>query len=217
MANHLSDWVIEHCILRVLRKLSVLKMEFDSVLREQELEEAVVSTAKTSHSLIWIISCDPFYVHQDKGYGWLCPVEPLAQAIDAICQRWQNCPCVGVHIRRTDHEIAIQNSPTEAFIEAIESEIQARENTHFYLACDDMMEKQTILRRFGSQRIITQENIPLNRDSLEGIWYACIDFFALSRTEKILGSYSSSFSDEASEIHKIQRLNVVRKPTLEVP
>ena len=112
---------------------------------------------------------------------------------------------VGVHIRRTDNRPAISGSSTDAFVQAMEKEIQAFEDTVFYLATDDLSEEAALRERFGS-RILSNEGRDLSRDTVSGIRDALLDLICLSETEKIIGSYFSSFTDIAADMHQIPKL-----------
>ena len=82
-------------------------------------------------------------------------------------------------------------------------ELEARPDVRFFLATDDAEIKRRLLDRFGEDRIITAR-MELRRDSQEGMKGAVLDLFALSRTEKIIGSYYSSYSEIAAELGGIE-------------
>lgn len=114
---------------------------------------------------------------------------------------------IGVHIRRTDHQQAIDESPLELFFEAVDKEIQqcekalsptggAGRGATIYLATDDEATKEAMRRRYG-QRIITS-NAKATRESTDGIRDALVEMFALSRTCHIYGSAGSTFSPIAA-------------------
>ena len=113
---------------------------------------------------------------------------------------------IGVHIRRTDNSWSIEHSPIEAFVERMEAEIQNHSTMRFYLATDDYSTKQLMKDKFGD-RIITSRSKAV-RNTQVGIIEAWIELLALSHTQKILGSYYSSFSEMAARIGGIE-LNVV--------
>ena len=108
---------------------------------------------------------------------------------------------IGIHIRRTDHNVSITESPLEVFFKAMVKEIEVNPNVNFYLATDSNYVKKEILQKFG-KRILTRNNT-LSRRSTNGIREALIDLYSLSCTSKILGSYWSSFTLMAGEIGKI--------------
>ena len=111
---------------------------------------------------------------------------------------------IGVHIRRTDHQQAIDESPLELFIEAIDREQEASSRmaayhgTPFsiYLATDDEATKEAMRKRYG-KRVITSE-AEATRESTDGIRDALVEMYALSRTRHIYGSAGSTFSPIAA-------------------
>jgi len=71
----------------------------------------------------------------------------------------------------------------------------------FYVASDSREEKMKLIRIFRD-RIITDWK-PVSRSTPEGVQDALIELYTLSRTQKILGSHHSSYSETAAEIGKI--------------
>ena len=102
---------------------------------------------------------------------------------------------VGVHIRRGDHNLAQERSPTAAFIERMAAEDAA---VRFFLATDSPAEEHALSIHFPN-RIITASKA-FGRDSTAGMRGAVVDLYALARTSRLLGSYWSSFSETAAEI-----------------
>ena len=115
---------------------------------------------------------------------------------------------VGVHIRRTDNERSIAESPTEAFIARMRQEPK---DTRFFLATDNDEEKQRIAAAFP-HRVITSPR-PADRRTLQGMEDAAVEMFTLSRTRLILGSACSTFSSAAAGIGHIP-LEIVKKTTI---
>ncbi len=127
------------------------------------------------------------------------PVPEIQQRIDLQCSRFTP-KTIGLHIRRTDHEIAIRNSPVELFINRIKNDLEKDPDINYFLSTDDAETESQIRSLFGD-KIMTIDK-EYTRNSIKGIKDAVIDLFCLSRTSKIYGSYWSSFSDIASKIGK---------------
>lgn len=108
---------------------------------------------------------------------------------------------IGIHIRRTDNQAAINDSPLEKFQTIIEKELHENPNVRFYLASDEQEVKNSFYRKYGDA-IITR-NIPLNRDSIEGMKEAVVDLYCLAKCSKIIGSSNSTYSMMASWIYNI--------------
>ena len=110
--------------------------------------------------------------------------------------------CIGVHIRRTDHNLA-KGSLTESFLAAMKKAIEENAATTFYLATDDWSEQEKLESIFGD-RIITQQNKTLSRSSESGMFSALVDCLCLSQTTVIFGSFESKFSRLAAELGEIE-------------
>lgn len=101
---------------------------------------------------------------------------------------------VGVHIRRTDHRKAIEQSPTEAFLKAMDA---YPVETTFFLATDDPAERALVAKRYPG-RIVGVHATHYRRDILEGVQEAFAEFMQLAQCSKIIGSAASSFSEMAA-------------------
>lgn len=132
------------------------------------------------------------------------PITILNKQITELSSRFTHT--VGVHIRRTDHTSAIEHSPLQKFINAMDQEI-AESNASFFLATDCKATEEELLSRYKN-RIITYPKSSYNRNSVQGIQEALIDLYCLSKTDKVLGSYYSSFSQVAAEISGIEEVTI---------
>jgi len=86
----------------------------------------------------------------------------------------------------------------------MKQEILVDSETTFYLATDCKETKMTLQRLF-QDRIISRKR-DLARGSRAGGRDAVIDLYSLSYTNKLLGSYWSSFSDTAAELRGIKKI-----------
>lgn len=130
-------------------------------------------------------------------YDAFTPVDRIQRVISAFTRRFDG-RTVGVHIRRQDHETAIQESPLSLFTERIEAELEKAPGTSFFVATDDGAVKHMLTSRFGTN-IITQE-AELTRKTQSGVAAAVVDLYALARTNVIWGSVGSSFCETAQYI-----------------
>ena len=110
-------------------------------------------------------------------------------------------PTIGIHIRRTDNIGSITHSPTSLFIERMKEEIRKDEKCLFYLATDSEKEKEQLKKIFG-KNLITSPHAA-DRNSINGMKDALTELYILSRTNKILGSMQSSYSETAAQISGI--------------
>ena len=111
--------------------------------------------------------------------------------------------CVGIHIRRTDHQPAISESRTESFVAEIRNILKDDGSMYFYLSTDDWNEEKNLKEKFGN-KIITQPQKTLNRFTEDGMYSSIIDFLCLSRTNYIIGSFGSIFSKFSAQYGKIE-------------
>jgi len=179
---------------RVLKYTSSLHIPPERRPRLVPLQEVV------SHQSVWIESYLPFFNDTPK-YDFLKPVPTIQQAIDRVCHSFKE-RVVGVHVRRTDNQDAKDKSPTHAFLRAMEEEIGRDSRTQFFLSTDSPEEEKRLTNAF-KERIITYTKRTLSRARKTGIQDAVTDLFCLSKTEKIVGSHGSSFTETASRISGI--------------
>lgn len=182
---------------RLLRLLMGYTRQYDGFV-PRSLEQLPQETAR--HRRIYVSSCSQLAAYPPECLRRLQPREALQTRIDSICSTYA-ADTVGVHIRRTDNVQSMQVSTVEAFVEAMQNEINRSPRVRFFLATDDAQVKQQLICRFP-RRIITQ-SVPACRTTLEGMADAVVDLWCLARTRRLLGSYWSSFTDTAAEIGQI--------------
>ncbi len=136
-------------------------------------------------------------------YRTFMPADHIQSKIDSIDTK----NMVGIHIRRTDQKISIEYSPLELFVEAMKKEVEADPEVKFFVATDDPPTK-TILKELFPNRIVDSGAIRLNRNDPLAIQDALVDLYCLSNCRKIIGSYWSSFTTVAANIHPIERVVV---------
>lgn len=157
------------------------------------------------HSLkknVFISTWEHFYPSSD--YHFFQPANEVQTRVDAITKNFGETS-FGVHIRRTDHTWSIESSKTNGFVIAIEQELTKNQNAKFYVATDDIKEENLLREKFPNS-IISNQNKTLSRNSIAGMQDALIDLICLSKTNKIYGSYFSSFTDIAADMHHIEKI-----------
>lgn len=80
------------------------------------------------------------------------PVKAVMNKVDYY-QRQFSPHTIGFHIRRTDNQESIDNSPIELFIQAGEKEIAANPDTKIFLATDDEATKTALKEKFRTYLI----------------------------------------------------------------
>ncbi len=141
-----------------------------------------------------------FYGH-DVPFDRFRPVPKIQHLIDGVTSQFSNT--IGVHIRRTDHRPAIENSGTDLFVSAIRSAIEEDANVNFFLATDDSIEEENLRKMFPG-KIITYPKRSRDRADPLAIEDAVVDLFALAKTKRIIGSFASTYSQTAGLIGDVQ-------------
>ncbi len=145
------------------------------------------------HQNIYIAACQQFW-DVSKTIHLIKAQNDILVEVDKIYQ--STSPMIGLHIRRGDHQLSIQYSPLERFCETIENELKKNPDTIFYLATDSVEVEKKLIAKYN---IVVHQKV-FSRKKTKGVKDAYIDMLALSKTQKIYGSYWSTFSYLASEI-----------------
>jgi hypothetical protein len=197
---------IQSKVIRKFHKMCdrrLLRLKYQRVLMQDDVDQLLKQKYDFNHLCsarsVYICCCNRFYEMHQR-FPFLKPIPSLQQIVDRYTGQYDACT-VGVHIRRTDHRMAIQHSFDAGFIDAMKHEIQHHPNVKFYVASDspDVMSRFTEL---FSDRIIWHPK-EYRRDTPKGVQDALIDLLCLSKTTKVIGSYYSSFSETAAQIHRI--------------
>ncbi len=145
----------------------------------------------------------------DRPLEFIKPTDYVREKADSVIGEIDSSTNIGVHIRRTDNQVCINNSPIEVFIEAMEREIEKDNRVTFYIASDDPDTILELKRRFGD-RIYYMAEKNFERDSDKGIADAFAELICLSHANKIIGSFYSTYSRIAAMLSGIE-LEVVKK------
>lgn len=142
--------------------------------------------------------------------AYLKYLNPVKSVQDLINQEVVHFPekITGIHIRRTDNDKSIEESPVNLFIERIIEDLDEDPSMHYFLATDDPGVEKELMDLFPSR--ILKLNKEFSRATKEGIIGAMVDMYCLAATSKIYGSYWSSFSYVAAKIGNIP-LVVIKK------
>ena len=129
--------------------------------------------------------------NEERWLQWLRRLRPKKEFVNPFSTA---APPIGVHIRRTDHNKAIEYSPTHAFVQAMQ---EYPSDTAFFLATDDPSERAHMEKIFAG-RLVGVTASEYHRDTLEGTKGAFREFMQLAQCSLILGSNASSFSEMAA-------------------
>ncbi|MCR4995055.1 MAG: hypothetical protein K6A32_06740 [Bacteroidales bacterium] len=200
------------------------RMHFDTRLTESALmdlkKEAATETAVASeirsrmHGDVLIQTGLGFYPADDRSFTRLfVPSEEVKKLLVPRLQMLTS-DTVGIHIRRTDNEMAKMYSPMEAFVKVMEKETARRPGTNFYVATDDELVEEELAGRFqnclikpvtrgkGVRKGRTRGGFSPARSTVEGMQEAVAELFTLIACPRFYGSYWSSFSDTVVACHE---------------
>ena len=154
----------------------------------------------------YIKTCNEF--SYDASYlQYLKPVKNVQILINQQTEQFPD-KIIGVHIRRTDNDISIEESPIYLFVERMKKDLIDDPDIHYFLATDDPRVEKELLELFSSRILLSKKDYA--RDTREGIIGAMVDLYCLAATTKIYGSYWSSFSSLAARIGNVPLL-VIKK------
>ncbi|MGI6223602.1 MAG: hypothetical protein ACOYJG_08330 [Prevotella sp.] len=154
--------------------------------------------AKEEKGNLYFSCYESFGDVEDYLYGELLhPTPRVWKRIRAITEKFSS-HTIGLHIRRTDNQRSIENSPLYLFEDKIKEELQKNPETCVFLATDDEPTKKTLTDEFPS-RIITSGKAAV-RGTIEGIQDALAEMYALASCSVIYGSEGSSFSQIAARL-----------------
>jgi len=148
------------------------------------------------HTLV-ISGCQDFY-SEHSDYGIFRPTAQLRLVIGQIVSDFKK-PTYGIHIRRGDHKASIQHSPLYLFEKVIRNMLNKNPNARFYIATDSLEVERHLYDLFGNDTILSRKK-SFSRNTPNGVKDALIDMWVLSCTDKIFGSYNSSFSMVSAKI-----------------
>lgn len=200
--NIKSKWDVRKMFLQ-LSAMAFGTFADNPIIKEHKgngnLEEAFVKSLK---KLTYIATEEHFFESHD--YSPFVPAKEIAAKIKQK-QDELGPHAVGVHIRRTDNMPAIGKSSTEAFVKSMSDALAKDPDTMFYIATDDLSEEENLRKQFPG-KIISNAERDLSRNSIAGIQDAMLDLFCLAATTKIIGSFFSSFTDIAADMHQIPKI-----------
>lgn len=170
---------------------------FDRFLRFSSLmPDAAELEAQVQGGRTFITAYRSFYENADA----LSELQSVPKLEAAIESGWTaSDDTVGVHVRRTDHVDAINNSPLEAFVALMQREIDGTNGTDFFLATDSPEVETELSGKFPG-RIRMHPKRSLDRNDQTAIEDAVVDLYRLSMCRMVIGSYDSSFSETAARL-----------------
>ncbi len=167
-----------------------------------QIGKKMASFMESKEDLKFISSCYRLYPMQSH-YNYFIPVEGITDNVERMAKKFKKT--IGLHIRRSDHEVSKSFSTTDRFLEITNEILTKNPEYSFFLSTDDGPTKKSLLAAHGS-KIITNEISSYDRNNEEAVKEAVVDLYCLSRTLKVIGSHQSSFSQTAADIGKIEEV-----------
>lgn len=147
------------------------------------------------------------YVHELKS---LRPTpEMSARVRDFVEHYFAHKRIVGVHFRAWsaavgDTEWGLKSDPIELFFVKMDEELAKHPNTKFFIATDDQANKERFIERYKDKVILS--GIPeISRNSINAQKDGFFEWLLLGKTEFIIGTNVSTYSDEAALLTRSQR------------
>jgi hypothetical protein len=181
---------------RILAKLKNKLTGIDYCITDEDVVKIDIYQTLKDYKTSYIKTCQALN-NSTTGYNLFKPIALIRQKITALTNGFSS-NTVGIQIRRTDNSFSITNSPVELFIDKMHQLVSSTPDVSFFLATDDADVETDLKKLFGDSMISQPKE--LSRETVIGMQDAVTDFFALSKTNRILGSYWSSFSEVAAEL-----------------
>ena len=201
-----TTWRSDSRFDRMRRRLRHARWRLKGAIRigHEDIQPWLVDEADPLHELpasrhVIVKTWIRFFA-DEPGFGWLRPAPSVAARVADAQAHVGPGPLVGVHIRRGDHALAIQRTPTEAFFARMDQVIEARSDARFLLATDAADVEDAARQHFGSERIVVLPKRARDRISVEAVQDALVDLLALATCSSILGTYASTFGKTAAEL-----------------
>jgi hypothetical protein len=185
-------------------------------LNNKKYETQDNESRRSCADIIWIES---WYRFKHKGVTFneirdihvgflkaLEPVDEISSQVNSFVKEHliEQKDTIGVHFRSftltADSHIKARTTPKEreqAMIQAMHNELKQNGNVIFFVATDSLPALIRMKKEFGEHRILSREK-QAERSTASGMIDGVIDWYLLTKTERILGSLESSFSEEAA-------------------
>ena len=195
-------------IVRYNDSPAIVAGDFSEYNRWKENKWKQIEKLCEEHEKIYIDCYESFIVPRDTSN--ISEAIKFKNNYNSIVNKIVDENMIGIHIRRTDHELAKELSPVALFMQKMDSEIVENNSVKFFLSTDDKDIENKLIRKYGEDRIVVQPNKEWGRLSKEEMISGIVDCLCLAKCTKIYGSLSSQFSGFAAEYGKIP-LEIIKK------
>lgn len=184
-------------IPRVPQKLLFRNRVYDNEINDYERNKDIFMKFLAEGGL-YVSSCYPIIdFNTDIFRDLFKPVEEIETKAYSVISNMSDYR-IGIHVRRTDHIVSINNSPNELFYKAIDEELKLNNSLSIYLATDSENVKEDFKNKYGNRIFFSTSEA--DRNSVSGIMDAVAEMYVLSMTNIIYGSYGSSYSEVAAAL-----------------
>lgn len=184
-------------IPRVPQKLLFRNRVYDNEINDYERNKDIFMKFLAEGGL-YVSSCYPIIdFNTDIFRDLFKPVEEIETKAYSVISNMSDYR-IGIHVRRTDHIVSINNSPNELFYQAIDEELNLNNSLSIYLATDSENVKEDFKNKYGNRIFFSTSEA--DRNSVSGIMDAVAEMYVLSMTNIIYGSYGSSYSEVAAAL-----------------
>ncbi len=142
----------------------------------------------------------PIYLDELKS---LKPVPEISERVDRfVKEHFKNKHVVGVHFRSWSNAVGdadwdLKSNPIEAFFAEMDKELARHPNTVFFIATDDQANKEKFIERYKDKVILS--GIPkIARNDIVSQKDGLFEWLLLGKTEFVIGTNGSTYSDEAT-------------------
>lgn len=150
--------------------------------------------------------------HLEMVVDQIKPAKQIRDRVEEIMGPYMNKRVIGIHVRRTDHELSIDYSPIEGFKNLMDS---YGADVWFYFASDDKKLVEEFSEKYNIIPHISFSNT-ISRNSADGMKDAFVEMLCLSKCERIFGSYESTYPRMAALIGKKEYKEVRRDSNGEI-
>ena len=155
-----------------------------------------------------------FVYRKHQFYKYLSFKHDIIQRVDLMLKDINLDDTIGVHYRNIDNiydKMDIENNANLDFtknsdIESFINMIRLSNKKNVMVISNSSYAYNTIKNRLDEKNIMNTGLINYKRNKCEGILDSIIDFIILSRMNIVIGSFYSSFSDEASFVNYIPKI-----------
>ncbi|MBQ0049925.1 MAG: hypothetical protein KBT12_06805 [Bacteroidales bacterium] len=174
---------------------------YDKCYKARRIHDSEMLLTKTpTDGKIFVEGNRPFcpVVEQSMLSRYFVPIPEIQQRIEQFVARYTSYT-IGVHVRRTDHRAVIASNPLEGYVAEMKRQQKHHPNCLFYIASDDTSVK-AFMRSLFPGRVLTLEELSLDRNSVSGMQDSVLELFCLAKANLIIGSKGSTYSALATKL-----------------